>query len=276
MADIFAGRVAIISGAGDAVGRAVALRMAEEGARLILADADEKLARETAELAVAAGGEAEAVGWNCDPASRLDVANLLAFATEREERLDALVMSSLDGAPGGVLDIEPAALERALSRNVLGAFQLGRAAARRMIETFDPERDDEAGSIVNFSSVMSRLTAPDSLPVSVSGAALEQLTRAMATALAGDKVRVNAVSTGAVSTRALREAIKLDKEIRGAIIEATPLNRIGEAGEAAEAALFLASRRASFVTGSVLTVDGGRSNLDPLLARRGGPSRHKG
>jgi 7-alpha-hydroxysteroid dehydrogenase len=98
----------------------------------------------------------------------------------------------------------------------------------------------------------------------VSCAALDQMTRSLAVALAKDGVRVNAVALGGVMTAHLKEALKDREELRAELAAVTPLGRIGEAEEAAEAVMFLASDAASFITGQILGVDGGRMNLDPM------------
>ena len=122
------------------------------------------------------------------------------------------------------------------------------------------------GALVNISSIAAQRTVPELLAYSVSCAALDQLTRSFAAALAPQAIRVNAVALGAVMTRRLREALSERGELRDEMVSVTPLGRIGEAEEAAEAALFLASPAASFVTGQVLAVDGGRLVLDPLAS----------
>jgi 7-alpha-hydroxysteroid dehydrogenase len=117
---------------------------------------------------------------------------------------------------------------------------------------------------VNVTSVAAQLTLPELAPYSVSCAAVDQLTRSMAVALAPRGVRVNAVSIGGVMTGALKDALREREDLRGQMIGVTPIGRIGEPAEAAEVAVFLASDAASFVTGQIVAVDGGRSLLDPL------------
>ena len=122
------------------------------------------------------------------------------------------------------------------------------------------------GSIINLSSIAARRTQPNLLAYSVSSAALDQLTRSMAVALAPNRIRVNAISLGSVMSASLKGALREDEDMRGEIIDHTPLARIASPTELAAAAQFLASDSASFITGQILTVDGGRTLVDAAEA----------
>jgi 7-alpha-hydroxysteroid dehydrogenase len=271
MAGLLEGRAAIVTGAASGVGLAVARRFAEEGARLLLTDTDEAALDAETEVLTDAGAEVHT--WICDLRAKLGVANLVASAADRLGEVDILVNAAGATVQGGLLDAEGEAFDRAYQANLRSVFLLSQAVARRMIAAREAGGADRAGdrpserpsaAIVNVSSIAASRTVPELLPYSVACAALDQLTRAMAVGLAPKGVRVNGVALGAVMTRTLRAALKEREGLREAIQRTTPLGRIGEADEAAEAALFLASPRASYVTGQVLTVDGGRTLLDPL------------
>ena len=149
--------------------------------------------------------------------------------------------------------------------NVRATFRLSQAVARRMIaQAEEAGGSPAAGAIVNITSIAARRTLPELLHYSVSCAALDQLTRSMAVSLAPHHVRVNAVALGSVMTRNLREALRDREELRAQLRAVTPLGRVGEASEAADAVLFFASPQSSFITGQILSVDGGRTILDPL------------
>jgi len=120
--------------------------------------------------------------------------------------------------------------------------------------------------VVNLSSIAARRTHPELLAYSVSCAALDQMTRSMAVALAPKRIRVNAVAFGSVMSASLKDALKEDESRRDEIISHTPLGRIARAGEVAEAAQFLASEGSGFMTGQIVTVDGGRTLVDTVGA----------
>jgi len=260
MSHELSGKTAVITSAGGGVGRAVAMRFAEAGADVMLADEDEAALAETS-----ADIDGEVGTFACNLEERLSVNNLLAATQDRFGRIDILVNAGRQAMPRDFADLTAEDLERAYRENVLAVFMLSQAVARRMTEAHakDPEF---RGAIVNVSSIAAQRTVPELLSYSVACAALDQLTRSMATSLSGHQIRVNGLALGAVMTRNLLAALRERPELRDEMIGVTPMGRIGEAGEAAEAALFLASPRASFVTGQVLSVDGGRLVLDPLAS----------
>lgn len=263
MTRLLEGRTAIITGAASGVGLAVARRFAEEGARLLLTDSDESVLE--GEIDSIAESGAEVHSWCCDLRAKLGVSNLIASANDRLGRIDILVNAALTPSGGDLLTGDAEALDRAYQTNVRSVFVLSQAVARRMIETHgDGQQQPQPCSIVNVTSIIAHRTVPELLAYSVSCAALDQLTRAMAVSLAPQGIRVNAVALGALMSRGLSGAFREHPGLRDAMIKATPLHRIGEAVEAAEAVLFLASTKSSFVTGQVLSVDGGRTVLDPL------------
>jgi 7-alpha-hydroxysteroid dehydrogenase len=144
------------------------------------------------------------------------------------------------------------------------ALRLSQAVARRMIkQAKDGDDDAYVGSIVNLSSIAARRTHPDLLAYSVSSAALDQMTRSMAVALASKRIRVNAVAFGSVMSASLKGTLREHDDMREAIVGCTPLQRIASPNEVADAVQYLASDAAGFVTGQIITVDGGRTLIDP-------------
>ncbi len=257
------GRTAIVAGAASGVGRAIARRFAGAGARLMLADTDDAGLDETIEAIEAPPENLARFAHGIE--DKLGVTNLIAATIDRYERIDILITRSRIVAPGGLFDLTAADFDAALAGNARSVFHQSQLAAKRMVQ--QREADPEfTGAIVNISSIAARRTAPELLAYSVACAALDQLTRSMAACLAPRGVRVNAVAPGAVMTASLRQALHEREELRDEIEAVTPMGRIGEAEEAAEAALFLASPAAGFITGQIVTVDGGRMVLDPLAS----------
>ncbi|MEL6980019.1 MAG: SDR family oxidoreductase [Pseudomonadota bacterium] len=265
MADTFAGKTVIVTGASRGVGRAAALRLAELGANVMLADQDEERLKAAKEdFPIAKGTVAR---FTCDISQKFGVNNLLAATLDAFEKIDAVITTISDFERGDPLTLPVEALDRTLALNLRSAFLLSQAAANKMIARAEAEgRDSASGAIVHVSSLSGQLSSPDIAAHAISCAALDQLTRSLAATLAPKGLRVNGVAPGGVMTDTLRRAVADDPQLRPALIARTPLGRIGEAAEAAEAALFLASDRASFITGQILTIDGGRSVLDPLAA----------
>lgn len=258
-------RTAIITGAAQDIGLALARRFLEAGARVMLADADEK-----ALLAAEAELDAEKdrlAHFHYVAQDRLSIANLIAATIDRFDRIDILV----NGAPamvahGAFLDLGTEQFDAGFGVNVRAVFQLSQAAAKRMVQQAEDDEEGPPGVIVNLSSIASSRTVSELLTLSVSCAALDQLTRSMAASLAPHGIRVNAVALGGVLTDRLRAAMREDDDLREDMIRATPLGRLGDLDEAAEAAVFVASDHASYITGQVIAVDGGRTLLDPLAS----------
>ncbi len=268
-----AGKTAIVTGAANGVGLAIARHFAEQGARVMGADMNEKrLIEEFGEnpeaddAARPEGGEIRYFAG--DLREKLTIANLLSATLAAFDRVDILINASRQMLTTDVLDCDDGSVERLWDQNVLSGLKLSQAVARRMIrqglQMQEGERPESLGAIVNLSSTAAERMLPDLLGFSVAAAALEQTTRALAVALAPHRIRVNAVAFGSVMSASLREGLREVPAARDAIEAATPLGRIASASEVAEAAQFLASGGAGFVTGQILRVDGGRSLIDPV------------
>ncbi|PYG28632.1 SDR family NAD(P)-dependent oxidoreductase [Pelagimonas varians] len=257
------GKTAIVTGSANGVGLAIARHFINKGANVMFADMDEdSLIKEC--------------GADCDDGNmryfagdlreRLTLANLLSATLDAFDRVDILVNGSRQIIPSSPLDLNDGSVEQMLTQNLMTSLRLSQLVAKRMIKQSKDQSEGHAGSIVNLSSIAARRTHPELLGYSLSCAALDQMTRSLAVALAPNRIRVNSVAFGSVMSASLKDILRDNKEYRTDIEQHTPLGRIAAPEELTDAVQFLASEGASFVTGQIMTVDGGRTLLDPVAA----------
>ena len=258
------GKTAIVTGAANGVGLAIARHFANHGANVMLADIDE--ASLVKECDKADDDDAKIKFFAGDLREKLTMANLLSATLDAYDRVDILVNGSRQMLPSDPLDLEDNTLDLLLSQNLTTAYRMSQLVAKRMIKQAEGQEDGQIGAIVNLSSIAARRTHPSLLGYSVSCAALDQMTRSMAVALAPERIRVNAVAFGSVMSASLKDTLKEHRDYRADIEGHTPLGRIAAPKELAEAVQFLSSDGAGFVTGQIMTVDGGRTLLDPVAA----------
>ncbi len=258
------GKTAIITGAANGVGLAIARHFIGAGANVMFADRDE--VRLKAETGSSNGDEGNIRYFAGDLRQRLTIANLLSATLDAFDRVDILVNCSRQLVTSDPLDSKDDTIEEMLDQNLLVSLRLSQLVAKRMIKQAKDDEQDEGciGSIINLSSIAARRANPQLLAYSVSTAALDQMTRSLAVALAGHRVRVNSLSFGSVLSASLNNALKENEDYRDQILDHTPIGRIAHARELAEAAQFLASDASGFMTGQVMTLDGGRTLLDPV------------
>jgi NAD(P)-dependent dehydrogenase (short-subunit alcohol dehydrogenase family) len=249
------GRVAVITGASQGIGAACARRLVAEGAVVALWDVADDAGRALAAELCAADGRA--VYQHCDVARKADVDAALAATLQAFGRVDALVNNAGIFRAADFLEITEADWDAVLDVNLKGAFLVGQAVARQMLAQPEP-----GGAIVNMSSVNGTLAIPTIASYNASKGGINQLTRVMALALADRGVRVNAVAPGTIATELAKNAVLTSDEARTRILSRTPMRRLGEPPEIADVVAFLLSDAASYVTGEIVTVDGGRMTLN--------------
>lgn len=242
-----AGRVAIVTGAASGIGQAVAVRFAEEGARLLLADLNGCEA--TLGLIAAAGGSA--VAARVDTTSDADCAAMIAAALEAFGRIDTGVFAAgIRQAPEPMLEIGMATYQRVIDINMMGVLRSSRALARHLVAA------GQGGSIVNIASTAGKIPIPGSGPYCIAKAGVIMMTKVMALELAETGVRVNALAPGFTATP-MWDAEQGSAEDLWAM-SLTPMKRVGTPREQAEACLFLASDDSSYTTGQTLYSAGGQ------------------
>jgi len=251
------GKVALVTGGGSGIGRAVCVRLAEEGAEVVVTSRNpEHVDAVAAEIEEATG--AAPLAFMLDVADRESVDAGVARAIDRHGRLDVLSNNAgieLPHAPA-VVDTTDEEWERLMRVNVTGYFWACRAALPHMTV---------GGAIVNMASINSFIAWPNDTPYTTSKGALLQFTRALALEAASQGIRVNCVCPGIIDTPLNDAFLELADDpgaLRREYEAASPFNRMGTAREVADCVLFLASDEASFVTGTALVVDGG-TTLSP-------------
>lgn len=251
------GKVSIITGAANGIGQACARLFAEQGAKVVLADIQEAPGQALAQELQAQGQQASYV--HCDVGRKADVDALVQQVLALHGRVDVLVSNAGIFKASPFLEVSESDFDEVLRVNLKGAFLMGQAVARAM-------KASGGGAIVHMSSVNGVMAIPEIASYNVSKGGINQLTRAMALALADDGIRVNAVAPGTIATELARKAVLTSDAARTKILSRTPMKRLGEPEEVARTVAFLASDASSYITGEILTVDGGRMALNYTVA----------
>lgn len=248
----FAGKVVVITGAAQGIGRASAERFLSEGAKVVLGDIDAARVKATA----AEIGTAETVlAVVTDVAKTADVNALIAAAVAKFGRVDVMLNNAGICPVADFLDFTEEQYDRTMAVNLRGAFFGTQAAGRQMIA------QGEGGVIINMSSINSGLANPSVAPYAISKGGMNQVTSTASIALAPHGIRVCGVGPGTIATEIIKGAFT-ERAGMNAILARTPIGRLGEPEEIASVVAFLASDDASYITGETIYPDGGRRILN--------------
>ncbi|MFM5954303.1 MAG: SDR family NAD(P)-dependent oxidoreductase [Novosphingobium sp.] len=246
-----AGKRAVITGAAQGIGKAIAEAFVAEGAELLLADID-------AERLAATAGELGQEAFVLDLARKAEVERLFARVAQRWSGLDLLVNNAGVTHAADLDALTEEDFDRVMAINLKSALWATQAAARLM---------GEGAAVINMSSVNAVLGIPNQIPYALSKGAIKQLTNVTALALAPRGIRVNAIGPGSIMTDMLK-GIMTDRAAEERILSRTPLGRCGEPEEVAAVAVFLASGESSYITGQTIYPDGGRLGLNYTMPVR--------
>lgn len=247
------GKVAVVTGSAQGLGRACAQCMAAEGAKIIVSDVNAEGGESAAAAIRDTGGEARFIA--CDVGDKANVEALIDGAVATYGRLDSVVANAGIVNFADFLDLEEGDFDAVLRINLKGVFLTGQAAARQMV------KQGGGGTIITMSSINAVVAIPNILPYVTAKGGVNQLTKAMALALADKGIRVNGIGPGSIMTEMLK-SVANDKAAMHKVLSRTPMGRAGEPEEIGKVAVFLASDDSSYMTGEIVYVDGGRLALN--------------
>lgn len=251
-------KTAVVTGGGSGIGRGICIKLAQEGARVAIADIDMVGAQETLRLIRETGNEAICI--KADVTSEEESENMIAGVVSKFGRVDILVNNAGTDIKGAIQDYPVEKWDFLMSLNLKGVFLSTKAATKRMI-------NQKYGRIINISSMAGKTGEPFTSPYCTTKFGVIGFTQSIAIELGESNITVNAVCPGAIETALLQKSVSetaalnnrsYDEELYEKFIRHTPLGRIAQPVDIANAVAFLASDEASFITGSTLNVSGGK------------------
>lgn len=240
----FEGKVAIVTGGASGIGLATAKKLLDEGASVVIADVSKNLEAIVKNL----GHEGYTLGVLTDVSKEADVQNMINKTIEKFGHLDYMVSNAGIGGSANILeDVTIEEWSQVIGVNQTGMYLCNKYAVKEMLK-------NKGGAIVNTASMYGLVGSTSSYAYSASKGAITQMTRSAALMYADKNIRINAVAPGYVDTPILALA---PEEMKKAMAQSLPMKRLGKDTEIADAICFLLSDEASFITGSILTCDGG-------------------
>jgi NAD(P)-dependent dehydrogenase (short-subunit alcohol dehydrogenase family) len=252
------GKIAVVTGAAQGIGKASAERLLAEGAKVVIADVNEARLSETA---ASIGTTDDVLSVPTDVSSKQAVEALVKAAVDRFGRIDIMVNNAGIAPVKDFLSITKADFDKVIGINLEGAFWGTQAAGRQMIE------QGGGGVIINMSSINSGLANPNVATYAISKGGMNQVTGTAAVAFAPHGIRVVGVGPGTIDTEMVRGDFVSSATDR-AILARTPLGRYGKPEEIAAVVAFLASDDASYITGETIYPDGGRRVLNYVMPEK--------
>lgn len=246
---VLKGKVAIVTGASKGIGKGIAQRYSQEGATVVLASRSKDLLEPLAEEMTASGRRALALTADVRDAQSME--NMVQRAVEEFGRVDIMVNNAGVSMTCPSEELTPADWENTLQTNLFGLFYGCQSAARQMIAS------DHEGCIINITSICGTCAIPQRAAYCASKAAANMLTKVLASEWAQHGIRVNAIAPGYIVTEMVQDFIDRDVLDVEALQRRTPMNRFGKVRELEGLAVFLAGPEAGFITGSVISADGG-------------------
>jgi NAD(P)-dependent dehydrogenase (short-subunit alcohol dehydrogenase family) len=242
-------KVAIVTGGSRGIGEAIAQRFAQAGAKVVVCSRKIEGVNAAVEAIRVSGGEAHGIACHTGKPEQIEA--MLSETLSVYGQADVLVNNAATNPYfGPMMSVQWPAWDKTFEVNVKGYFMCARALIEHL------ESRGASGSIINVASILGSMASPMQGVYGMTKAAVISMTKTMATELGASKIRMNAIAPGMIETK-FSQALLMNEDIKKTIIDRTPLDRVGQPQDIAGAALFLASDESAFMTGEVLTVDGG-------------------